>query len=283
MKRAFLCGINYIGTENALNGCINDIMNINNFLVKNCGYDPKNIKIMTDDPKSVTKPTRANMEAGISWLANNCAAGDTLFFYYSGHGSDIKDTNGDESDGRDNVLVPLDYTTKGIVSDDWLFLNLASRLPAGVTLWSFTDCCHSGTMLDLQYNFKCDSVYTHGTVKTGTKYNSAEWSNQFGMTSERSKLTSADVFLFSGCLDAQTSADATIRNQAQGAFTACFLEFIQSNSTRAPDGSTRFNSGSKKLSDILKEINCRLVINGFQQRSQLSMGRVQDINRTFNP
>lgn len=283
MKRAFLCGINYIGTGAALNGCINDISNVNNFLVKNCGYDAKNIKIMTDDPKSVTKPTRTNMEAGISWLANNSVAGDTLFFYYSGHGSDIKDTNGDESDGRDNVLVPLDYTTKGVISDDWLFLNLASRLPAGVTLWSFADCCHSGTMLDLQYNFKCNSVYTRGTVKTGIKYNSAEWSNQFGMESERSKLTSADVFLFSGCLDPQTSADATIRNQAQGAFTACFLEFIQSNSTRAPDGSTRFNSGSKKLSDMLKEINCRLVINGFQQRSQLSMGRVQDINRTFNP
>lgn len=283
MKRAFLCGINYIGTGSALNGCINDISNVNNFLVKNCGYDAKNIKIMTDDPKSVTKPTRANMEAGISWLANNSVAGDTLFFYYSGHGSDIKDTNGDESDGRDNVLVPLDYTTKGVISDDWLFLNLASRLPAGVTLWSFADCCHSGTMLDLQYNFKCNSVYTRGTIKTGIKYNSSEWSNQFGMESERSKLTSADVFLFSGCLDPQTSADATIRNQAQGAFTACFLEFIQSNSTRAPDGSTRFNSGSKKLSDMLKEINCRLVINGFQQRSQLSMGRVQDINRTFNP
>jgi hypothetical protein len=283
MKRAFLCGINYIGTDSALNGCINDITNVNNFLVKNCGYDAKNIKIMTDDPKSVTKPTRANMEAGISWLANNSVAGDTLFFYYSGHGSDIKDTSGDESDGRDNVLVPLDYTTKGIISDDWLFLNLASRLPVGVTLWSFTDCCHSGTMLDLQYNFKCNSVYTPGTVKSNIKYNSAEWTNQFGMSSERSKLTSADVFLFSGCLDPQTSADATIRNQAQGAFTACFIEFIQSNSTRLPDGSIRFNSGSRKLSDMLKEINCRLVINGFQQRSQLSMGRVQDINRTFNP
>ena len=283
MKRAFLCGINYIGTNSSLNGCINDITNINNFLVKNCGYDSKNIRIMTDDPKSTTKPTRANMEAGISWLANNCASGDTLIFYYSGHGSHIKDTNNDESDGRDNVLVPLDYTTKGVITDDWLFLNLGSRLPAGVTLWCFTDCCHSGTMMDLQYNFKCDSVYKPGPLKAGVKYNSVDWTNQFGMTSERSKLTSADVFLFSGCLDAQTSADATIRNQAQGAFTACLLEFIQSNCTRAPDGSIRFNSGSKKLSDMLKEINCRLVINGFGQRSQLSMGRVQDINRTFNP
>jgi hypothetical protein len=283
MKRAFLCGINYIGTSSALNGCINDINNINNFLVKNCGYDSKNIRISTDDPKNTVKPTRENMEANIMWLANGAKSGDTLLFYYSGHGSHVRDTNGDESDGRDNVLVPLDYTTKGVITDDWLFLNLASRLPAGVTLWVFTDCCHSGTMMDLQYNLQCNSVYTKGKINSGVRYNSAEWTNQFGMMTERSKLTSADVYLFSGCLDPQTAADATIRNQSQGAFTACFLEFVQGKMTKNPDGTTRFNSGTVKLAEMLKEINCRLVISGFEQRSQLSMGRVQDINRTFTP
>ena len=36
-KRALLVGINYYGTNNKLNGCINDVENINNFLLKN-GY-----------------------------------------------------------------------------------------------------------------------------------------------------------------------------------------------------------------------------------------------------
>jgi len=278
MKRAFLCGINYIGTSSALNGCINDINNINNFLVKNCGYDPKNITIMTDDAKCQRKPTKENMEAGIRALSVGCKAGDTIVFYYSGHGSDIKDSNGDESDGRDNVLVPLDYESRGIITDDWLFTNLASVLPAGVTLWVFTDCCHSGTMMDLQYNLQCNSVCKNPKP---IKYNSADWSNQFGMSTERNKLTTADVYLFSGCLDPQTSADATIRNQAQGAFTACFLEFVQANSTKRPDGTLVFNSGSQTLSNMLKEINCRLVINGFSQRSQLSMGKIKDFTKKF--
>jgi hypothetical protein len=282
MKRAFLCGINYIGTSSALNGCINDMININNFLVKNCGYDSKNIRIMTDDPNSTTKPTRANIEAGINWLASNCAAGDTLVFYYSGHGSHIRDTNSDESDGRDSVLVPLDYETKGVITDDWLFLNLASRLPAGVTLWAFTDCCHSGTMLDLQFNLQSNSVYRLGKPRAGLKYNTAEWTNQYGMSTERSRVTAADVYLFSGCLDPQTSADATIRNQAQGAFTACFLEFVQNNMTKNPDGTVRYNSGTRRIGEMLKEINCRLVINNFEQRPQLSMGKIQDMNRPFN-
>jgi hypothetical protein len=282
MKKAFLCGINYIGTSAQLNGCINDITNINNFLVKSCGYDPKNIKITTDDPKSSYKPTRSNIEQGIIWLASNCAPGDTLIFYYSGHGADIKDTNGDESDGRDNVLVPLDYQTKGIINDDWLFSNLASKLPSGVTLWCFTDCCHSGTMMDLQYNFQCNSIYKLGTVKKDLKYNSKDWSDQFGMSTEKSKTTNADVFLFSGCLDAQTSTDATIRNQSQGAFTACFLEFLNESSTKLPDGNVRFNSNVHKLRDLLKELNCRLTIHGFKQRPQLSVSHIQDVNRTLN-
>lgn len=278
MKRAFLCGINYIGTSSALNGCINDMNNINNFLVKNCGYDPKNITLITDDPKSQKKPTRENMESGIRWLTSGSKSGDTLLFYYSGHGSDIKDKNGDESDGRDNVLVPLDYESKGVITDDWLFANLADIVPAGVTLWVFTDCCHSGTMMDLQFNLQCNSICK---TQKPTRYISSDWSNQFALSNEPTRLTKADVFLFSGCLDAQTSADATIRNQPQGAFTACFLEFVQANSTKRPDGTVVFNSGTQTLNEMLKEINCRLVINGFDQRSQLSMGRIKDFTRKF--
>jgi hypothetical protein len=279
MKRALLIGINYTGTQNQLNGCINDIKNINNVLTKSCDYQSSNIRILTDETN--IKPTRANMESNIKWLASNCVAGDILFFYYSGHGSQIKDTTNDETDGLDDVLVPLDYGTKGIISDDWLYQNLAALLPQGVTLWAFTDCCHSGTMLDLQYNLKCNSTYTKGTVNQNVKYNSVEWTNQFSFANERSKVTTANVYLISGCLDSQTSADAYLKNQSQGAFTCCFLEFIANNSTTLPNGIPKFNSGSKKIVDVIKEVNCRLTIKNFNQRPQLSMGKVQDINVPF--
>lgn len=270
MKRALLCGINYIGTDNELRGCINDIKNINNFLTTTCKYT--DIKILTD--LTDTKPTKQNMENCIISLAKDAKAGDTLFFYYSGHGTTVKDTSGDESDGKDSVLVPLDYEKNGAITDDWLYTNLVSILPEGVTLWSFTDCCHSGTMLDLQYNIQCNSVYKKSKkIPSNTVYNSSEWSNKFGLSSEKSKSTSADVYLFSGCLDWDTSADATIRNQAQGAFTACLLEFLAAN--------PMYNT--KPLIEMLKEIDCRLVLNGFSQRSQLSLGQIQDINKTFNP
>ena len=271
MKRALLCGLNYIGSDSELNGCINDVTNVNKFL-KGCGYQENDIKILTDLTES--KPTRSNIESAINWLVKDAKSGDTLFFHYSGHGTTVKDTSKDESDGRDSVLVPLDYEESGPITDDWLYSNLTNILPEGVTLWVLMDCCHSGTMLDLEFNIQCKSVYTKSKMgPTKVPYNSSEWSNKFAFVKENSKSTVADVFMLSGCWDNDTSADATIKNQSQGAFTACFLEFIASNP----------NYSSKRLIDMLKEINCRLTINGFSQRSQLSIGQIQDINQTFNP
>lgn len=277
MKRAFLCGINYIGTESELNGCINDINNINNFL-KECKYT--DIRILTD--LTEMKPTKQNIEDNIGWLVKDAKAGDTLFFHYSGHGTTIKDTSKDESDGKDSVLVPLDYSENGAITDDWLYSNLVSVLPEGVTCWAFTDCCHSGTMLDLQFNLQCNSVYKKSKkVPSNVIYNSHEWSNQFGFSKESSKPTAANIYLFSGCLDPDTSADATIKNQAQGAFTACLLEFVRNPKNKKSDSSDW--QGASTIIEMLKEIDCRLIINHFTQRSQLSTGRIEDINAIFNP
>lgn len=284
MKRALLIGINYTGTSDELRGCINDINNINNVLTKNCDYKSENIKMLTDDPKNPNKPTKKNMEDNIRWLVNGCKAGDVLFFYYSGHGSQLRDRSGDEKiGGLDEVLVPLDYKQNSVIVDDWLYTNMVTCLPEGVTLWAFTDCCHSGTMLDLNYNIQCNSTYTKGQVKNNLEYNTTEWTNQYGFYNELTRESVANVYLFSGCLDPQTSADAFLFNQSQGAFTACLLQYINRNLTKRQDGTSVFNSNGRKLIDMLKEINCRLIINGFSQRSQLSLGRIRDINAIFNP
>jgi hypothetical protein len=268
MKKALLIGINYTGSDHPLNGCINDIGNINNLLMSKYGYDSSNIVVLTDN--TTKKPTLSNIQSSMKSLVSNCAAGDVLFFYYSGHGSQMKDTTGKESDGMTEVIVPIDYNSAGVISDDWLRANMINVLPSGVKMWAFTDCCHSGTMLDLKYNVTCDSSYTKGAVSNSIVYNTNEWTNKFSYTYENSTDSVADVYMFSGCFDNQTSADAYLKNKAQGAFTFCFLNFVKNNPNRS-------------LGDMLKEINCLLVINGFQQRSQLSVGRLQDVNNIFSP
>lgn len=84
--------------------------------------------------------------------------GDTIFFHYSGHGSQVaaKDGTATEGDGQDECLVPLDaYRNQGreywdlVIKDDWLTEQFHDKLPDGVKCICNFDCCHSGTMADL--------------------------------------------------------------------------------------------------------------------------------------
>lgn len=282
VKKAVLIGINYKNTGNQLNGCINDVNNIRNILINNCGYNPINIRLLTEE--SQISPTRSNIEQNIAWLVSNNIAGDTLFFYYSGHGSSWKDTSGDETDGLDELLVPLDYNSNGVITDDWLFDNMAAKVNPNVTLWAFTDCCHSGTMMDLKYNYKSLCDLKTGTLQKGMPYKAADWTDKFSFNMERARDLMGNVYLFSGCFNQETSADAFVANTYQGAFSYCLIECLKTNLTRLPDGTFRFNNGTIKLRNMLKDINCRLHINGFsKQDSQLSMAKQSDLERTFDP
>ena len=281
-KKALLVGINYNNTDAQLNGCINDVKSIGALLRDNCDYPSENIVFLTEETKEL--PNRANIEARIKWLVSNCLPGDTLVFYYSGHGASINDTNSDETDGKDEVLVPLDYKTNGVITDDWLFTNMVAKVPTGVTLWAFTDCCHSGTMVDLKFNFKslC-GLKNNGKIIKGMKYNSDEWNDKFSLSMERSRDVQGNTYLFSGCQDQETSADAFIAKKSQGAFSFCLMECLKTNLVQMQNGKTRFLPGKLKLRNLLKEINCRLDINEFGgQNSQLSMSKQSDFERTLD-
>lgn len=73
-----------------------------------------------------------------------------------GHGGKLKDDNGDEKDGFDETLVPLDYNTAGQIRDDDLYKCLVGGLKEGVYATFIMDCCHSGSVLDLPYTFVAD-------------------------------------------------------------------------------------------------------------------------------
>ena len=54
--------------------------------------------------------TKANLEKAVcEWLPSVSKPGDTVVIYYSGHGGQVTDDNGDETDGEDEFLVPHDY------------------------------------------------------------------------------------------------------------------------------------------------------------------------------
>lgn len=90
-KKALLIGINYTGTENALNGCHNDVNNVRDFLVNDRGFsdDSKDMVIMTDTPDNDGTPfwpSGENILAAFKWLTSYNQDGDIVWLSYSGHG-----------------------------------------------------------------------------------------------------------------------------------------------------------------------------------------------------
>jgi len=205
-KKALLIGCNYTGTQHKLNGCINDVNNIRDRLSKK--YLFEDIIIMTD--KTDVKPTKNNIVEGLKNLLSNNNPGDILFFSFSGHGTNTIDTSGDEKDGMDEMLVPLDMNC---ISDDEIKSIIQTHLNKDVTLLALIDCCHSGSILDLRYQYSNND--SDNTISNNEgNYN-----------------TIGNVIMVSGCMDKQTSADAYISSNFQGAMTWSFLKAIKENSS----------------------------------------------------
>ena len=128
-----LIGINYFGQGGELRGCINDVNNIKS-LIKTRGFseDPSCMVILTDDQRDPQyQPTRDNIIQGMHWLVDGAQPNDSLFFHYSGHGSQKMDYDSDEVDGSDETIVPLDYKSAGDIVDDEMNAILVEQLPRG--------------------------------------------------------------------------------------------------------------------------------------------------------
>ena len=115
-KVALLFGINYLGTQSELGGCINDVKNMKKILQEKYNYNK--IYYLTDNTQD--KPTKANMLKFLNQIVQESNNYDRVYIHYSGHGSYIRDRNNDELDGRDECLIPSDYNKAGFITDDTL-------------------------------------------------------------------------------------------------------------------------------------------------------------------
>jgi len=153
-KRAVMIGINYVGQDGELSGCHNDLLNIKDYIMNVHGYEEENIVVLMDDGKH-EEPTRENILDAYRKVVSDSEPGDAVFCHYSGHGGKVRDDDwGEEEDGYDETLVPVDYVDNGQIRDDDLYQILVRPMKSGVMLTCLMDCCHSGTVLDLPYKYK---------------------------------------------------------------------------------------------------------------------------------
>jgi len=230
-RRALIIGINYTGDKRAaLRGCINDAKNMKNLLLRNqFPNDGSHMVVLVDDSTSSNnhRPTRSNIFKAMQWLMQGVRGGDVLFFHFSGHGAQVPDRTGHEADGLNETILPLDYKKGGQITDDEMWGSLVYPLPAGARLTALMDCCHSGTGLDLPFEYQKGKKTTnrYGMTSTSSSIRNANWIEDINPAHSQ-----GDVVLFSGCQDDQTSADTFSTNtEAGGAMTQSFISAFESN------------------------------------------------------
>ncbi len=141
--RALLVGIDDYWYLGALKGSTQDVKDMQQFLQFVWHYRSDQVRTLID-----AQATRENiLEAFDNCLIKDSRPGDRVLFYFSGHGYYIPDDNGDESDGYDETLCPVN--TRGMrtmIRDDEINARLQRLRGRKVTV--IIDAGHSGSMTE---------------------------------------------------------------------------------------------------------------------------------------
>ena len=239
VKRAILIGVEYsdISGNLYLQGCGNDVFDMREYLVNKLDYKPENICILCDsvhnDASLINKqPTAQNIVEEMLKCIREGVNTEELWIHYSGHGSQKTDTNSDETDGKDEFIIPSDYKTAGVIHDD-ILRTLISMIKCRTIL--VFDCCHSGTICDLPYQYDLSN-------------------NVFIKTQEhQTEMVNREIFKISGSRDNQTSlAMYSLETSGyRGACTNALLDIFNYN----PDLNITFETLIKEMHKWMKEKN----------------------------
>ncbi|MES2434955.1 MAG: caspase family protein [Pseudomonadota bacterium] len=157
--RAVLVGVSdYLTLDADLKGPANDVHLMAEVLTAR-GIPATEIAVLTSDPSDLPAgittaiPTKAAIMAVLANVSTRAQPGDTVVFYFSGHGAQAPDQSGDEGGGYDEMFLPADAAGwKGDVGmvenallDDELQAWAQPLLSRGVKLVGLIDACHSDT------------------------------------------------------------------------------------------------------------------------------------------
>lgn len=263
-KKALLIGVNRYKVPGAnLRGCVNDVENMKSVLGRFYGFGQRDIKTLVD-----YRATKARMESEIIKLIDGAKSGDVLYLHFSGHGSNVPDKNGDEAEGRDEILCPTNLDWRDPMLDDWIRKTFDS-LAAGVNLTVVFDCCHSGSATrairppdapEIPRFLACPldlmAAESGRSLRGTTRGTRAERRRTIKPVKDVEAVDIPEV-LITGCRDYQTSADAFIKGSYHGALTYNLVAAIKAK------------RGKLTYRELHAEAKARVKKGGFRQVPQL--------------
>lgn len=273
-KRAVLCGVNAYQVPGAdLRGCVNDVDNMKGVLTDLYDFAEEDVEVLIDHDA-----TKAAIQDALETLVGEAAAGDVLYFHFSGHGSNVPDQDGDEADERDEIFCPTDLDWNDPLRDDWM-RELLAGIPDGVNFTFVADCCHSGTATraigppdeKVKVRYLPDPrdirAAESGRALTGVT-RSVRRGLEAGADDGDIKDVDLNEILITGCRADQTSADAFIDGDFHGALSHSLAAAL------------REANGDITYRDLHGAVVARLDAGGYTQVPQLE-GRGERFDLRF--
>jgi len=241
-----------------LNGCVNDVALVRRVLKSAFDVSNEDIHVLVNQ-----RATKERIMDRLSLAIRNAEAGDVIVFYFSGHGSQIRDRDGDElSDGLDELLCPYDMNwERGTYILDDELEDLFAEIPPGVLLEVFLDCCFWGSdqaepddrryhppPLDLASRIEGDEdrLYRHGFAECHC-------------FRDRNVLWAASA-------EGEIAGEDDFEGQTHGVFTFAGCRYIEANI----DSIWRLGYGRERLLADLRQYMRSL---GYTQTAQLAAPR----------
>lgn len=144
-KRALLIGIDAYAHVRSLDGCVNDSRLMRCVLAERFGFPDGHIAQLLDG-----QATQRAIRDAFAALVAATAADDVVVIHFAGHGSQIRDREGDEPSGFDSTIMPCDTAREPgenrDITDDEIHLVLEALAAKTPNITVLVDACHSGTV-----------------------------------------------------------------------------------------------------------------------------------------
>lgn len=170
-KRAFLVGISdYQSSNKNASNSWGNIHGANDVALLKPTLQKHGFKVASIINQQATA---SNIRKQLFKFSTSCKTGDIVYLHFSCHGQPVEDLDGDEVDGWDEAIIPIDaqkvysrdkYKGENHITDDELnrfFRKIRTKIGRKGYLTVVVDACHAGTSYRGEENE--DSVFVRGT------------------------------------------------------------------------------------------------------------------------
>lgn len=240
-KRAFLVGISeYNRTIEQSPYSWNNIHGANDVAILTPTLQKQGFKTTTIVNQQATGQ---NIRKQLSIFSSSLKSGDIVYLHFSCHGQPVEDLDGDEADGWDEAIIPVDaqkiyskdkYKGENHITDDELnrfFRTIRTKIGRKGYLTVVVDACHAGTSYRGEENE--DSVFVRGTnsgfSERGLKF--IPKIDKRGRINIEKSVNMSDICIIEACRSYQLNNEIKCDGKYYGSLSYYTNKVLQSNTT----------------------------------------------------